>query len=253
VVKNSIIIIALVLVTLFVGFNLRNKGKENGAQQQVYMAIVNGQFKNAIALLEKNEGEWKRAEEYLMYGFMYSIVANEIHAFYRRPQSNLPDVEKLYLKSFDLIRKSIENSTGYFKETACLYLSRVYRQKEDYEGQYKSIEEAALCSPSVLRKSFYYYYIAKQIMERVNQRDLNDHDRWIKARAREYCDKSLSVYPENYQTLIYLSNNCDEWEKKEFYNNAARVLSVYEKEAKKHNVDQVIKLLDYLDPNYLCY
>ena len=203
-------------------------------------------------MLEKNEQDWKKPEEYLVYGITYAIVAKGVKEYHWLPQTNPPDAEKLYSKSFSLIRKSIEiGATANFKETACLYLSGVHRQKDDYEGQYKSIELTASVSESAVRKSFYYYYIASQMMTHVRKEKLREEDRRLKERARGYFETSLKAYPYNYETLIYISNNCEAaWEKKAYYDKARRALANYEVDSKRDNVNRVSMLLKKFDPYY---
>jgi hypothetical protein len=88
-------------------------------------------------------------------------------------------------------------------------------------------------------------------MNKVRTANQREVDRRLKERAWGYLENSLTVYPDNYETLIYMSNKVEsQSEKAELYARSKSALQKYEAVSKKGNVNRVNQLLKMLDPYY---
>jgi hypothetical protein len=122
-------------------------------------------------------------------------------------------------------------------------------QKGDYEAQLQSLEQAAQLTKSMVKKSYFYYYMAMRCWERMRYNNHIKEDTLLKEKGDKYLEEALQFYPNNYEALVYLSKHAEPKSKEaELSEKAKNALPMYDRDAERDHLYNTIRLLAMFDP-----
>lgn len=203
-----------------------------------------GQLKDAIVQMKKNEEQLWTTDEYFTFGLFYAAIAEKVDSYHWRPYTNRPDVDSLYDKAINVISKAIANAANEDLEKAHLLLAAVYQKKKNLQAFFTHLETAAMVSGNMIRKSYYYYNLAEEMMGRVPYKTSTEEDIHMKERAWGFLEKAIQIYSNNYEAFWYMSKKADSPEQRtEYRKKAAEVLTQFEVDANNEYLDNTMRVL----------